>query len=133
MTKRDDIIGRLAELPEPQLVPIEEFLDGNDDLGSIGCNLDPHPGLDEFRSVLHAVVRRPDVTTVLARIVELDPGPGSWPFTDTVFVIGRISAEDVAAAVSSLQPDEVGAVPAGEIPDELPRAPHDQVFAVWWD
>ena len=133
MTKRDDLISRLADLPDPQLIPIEEFLDGNDDLGSIGCNLDPHPGLNEFRSVLHAVLRRPDVTTLYARIAELDPGPGSWPFTDTVFVIGRISEEDLKAAVASLQPDEVSALPESEIPDELPRAPDDKVFAIWWD
>ena len=133
MTRRDDIISRLAELPEPQLVPIADFLDGNDDVGSIGCNLNPHPGMEEFRSVLYSLMRRPDVTAVHARIAEIDPGPGSWPFADTVFVSGRISAEDVAAAVAPLQPDEVDAVPAGEIPTELPCAPGDQVFTAWWD
>ena len=36
--------AELATQPEPQLVPIERFFDGNDDLGSIGCNLLAHPG-----------------------------------------------------------------------------------------
>ena len=37
--------GELSKMPEPQVVPIERFFDGNDDLGSIGCNLNPHPGI----------------------------------------------------------------------------------------
>src|SRR5437899_1056124 len=32
----------LATQPEPQIVSIERFFDGNDDLGSIGCNLPDH-------------------------------------------------------------------------------------------
>ena len=31
-----------------QVVGIDRFFDGNDDLGSIGCNLDPHPGIARF-------------------------------------------------------------------------------------
>src|SRR5437660_7362983 len=92
-----------------QLVPIEEFFDGNDDKGSIGCNLYPdHPGVDAFQSVLTGLLRRPDVKAIYAQVSELDPGEESWPFTDTVLVVGSITAEDLRSSVSSLQPDEVG-------------------------
>src|SRR5437762_12173923 len=98
---------KLSAQPEPQIVPIAEFFDGNDDLGSIGCNLDQHPGVGTFRDVLTGLLRRSDVQAVYAQISELDPGEDSWPFSDTVLVVGSISTDDLQKAVSSLQPDEV--------------------------
>src|SRR5262245_27366125 len=50
----------LAAQPQPPLVAIERFFDGNDDLGSIGCNLMPHPGVEAFRDVLTGLLCRPD-------------------------------------------------------------------------
>jgi hypothetical protein len=98
----------LAARPEPRIVPIERFFGGNDDLGSIGCNLVNHPGLDAFRDVFAGLLRRPDVQSIHAQIAEVDPGEGSWPFTDTVLVVGAIPAEELRDAVGALPPDEVG-------------------------
>src|SRR5438477_8513723 len=92
----------LAGRPEPQVVPVAHFFDGNDDLGSIGCNLDPHPGLDRFRDVLTGLLGRTDVQAVYAQISELDPGEDCWPFSDTVLVVGNITAEALRKAVSVL-------------------------------
>lgn len=69
--------AELATQPEPQLVSIKRFFDGNDDLGSIGCNLHPHLGIAQFRQVLTDLLARPDVLAVYAQIAELDPGEGS--------------------------------------------------------
>ena len=49
--------SELAAQPEPRTVPIERFFDGNDDLGSIGCNLMAHPGMDVFREALTKTAR----------------------------------------------------------------------------
>ena len=54
----------LAAQPEPQLVSAARFFDGNDDLGSIGCNLSDHPGIETFRKLLVGVMDRPDVEAV---------------------------------------------------------------------
>lgn len=93
----------LAEAGEPKLVSIERFFDGNDDAGSIGCNLMEHPGIDVFREMLTGLLRRSDVNAVYAQIAELNPGEGSWPFTDKVVVIGSIHPNDLSQAVSVLQ------------------------------
>jgi len=121
----------LATEPEPQLVPIERFFDGNDDLGSIGCNLIEHPGMDVFRDTLVGVLRRPGVEAVYAQIAELDPGEGCWPFTDTVFVVGKISADELRAATAGLQPDTVGS--AEGFPALISQRYHSPVMAIWWD
>src|SRR5262245_55879277 len=121
----------LRTQPEPQVVPIERFFDGNDDLGSIGCNLLDHPGVNTFRNVLTGLLRRPDVESVYAQIAELDPGEGCWPFTDTVLVVGTISAEALSTAVDSLEPDEVA--PVQEVSPSIAERHGSPVLAVWWD
>ena len=133
-TKRDRLVAELSAQPEPQIVAVERFFDGNDDLGSIGCNLVEHPGVEAFRDALARVARRADVEAVYAQIAELDPGPDSWPFTDTVFVVGTIEAGELAREVAELEPDEVAPAAAFGVPDAITRrhaaAP---VLAVWWD
>jgi hypothetical protein len=117
-----------------QVVPITEFFDGNDDKGSIGCNLYPdHPGVEAFRDVLTGLLRRPDVEAVYAQISELDPGEESWPFTDTVLVAGKISAEDLRNAVNSLQPDEVGDSTQFGVSPSVAQQHGSPVLVVWWD
>src|SRR6058998_865718 len=108
IAKRNKLIEELAKQGAPQVVSIERFFDGNDDPGSIGCNLRDHPGIDHFRATLIALARRGDVEGVYARIAELAPGEGCWPFTDTVFVVGTISLTELAKILAPLQPDEVG-------------------------
>jgi hypothetical protein len=133
LSKCKALKARLGPDQYGQLVPIAEFFDGNDDLGSIGCNLDPHPGVDAFRDVLTGLLRRPDVEAVYAQISELDPGEESWPFTDTVLVAGRISANDLRSVVSSLQPDEVGDSTQFGVSPSIAERHGAPVLVVWWD
>jgi hypothetical protein len=123
----------LSAQPEPQVVPIARFFDGNDDLGSIGCNLDPHPGIGKFRSVLVGLLSRPDVKAVYAQISELDPGEGCWPFSDTVLVAGTITADQLRKAVAVLQPDEVGAGDEFGVSPSIGERHSSPVIVIWWD
>jgi hypothetical protein len=125
--------AELAAQPEPQIVSVDRFFDGNDDLGSIGCNLDPHPGIDRFRRVLTGLRARPDVEAVYARISEFDPGEGCWPFTDTVLVVGPVPVDELREAVDELQPDEVGAVEGFAVPPALTERHRSPVSVLWWD
>lgn len=120
--------------PDPLLVPVERYFRDNDDLGSIGCNLIEHPGIDVFRDLLVGLTRRPDVAGVFVRIAELDPGEGCWPFADSVYVIGTIAPEDLGRILAPLLPDEVVAVPLEMVPTELGRPPAGaRVLSAWWD
>ena len=131
--KRNALVDRLSKEEEPLLVSIDEFFDGNDDLGSIGCNLTEHPGIDAFRNIFEALKRRPDVEAIYARISELDPGPESWPFSDTVLVSGKIPPEELMRALAPLEPDEI--VPAEEFSVEPPITSRHSSPALlaWWD
>jgi hypothetical protein len=134
LVKRNRLVARLSAEPEPPMVSIAEFFDGNDDLGSIGCNLIEHPGIATFRDILVGLTERSDVQAVYALISELDPGPDSWPFADLVLVIGSISAPTLADALAPLQPDEIAWARAfndatKEIAERLPGP----MLVAWWD
>ena len=131
--KCEGLKRELESQPDPQLVPIDRFFDGNDDEGSIGCNLVPHPGIGLFRETLLGLLQRPDVSAVYALITELDPGDDAWPFSDTVVVTGALTQEALHVAIEDLQPDEVG--PAD--PDAIGTLAHlpgaKSALVAWWD
>jgi hypothetical protein len=125
--------AELAAQPEPQIVSVERFFDGNDDPGSIGCNLIEHPGVDTFRDVLIGLLRRPDVQAVYAQISELDPGEGCWPFADTVLVVGAIPTDELRSALSMLEPDDVAAAEDFGVSPSIAERHGSPVLAAWWD
>ncbi len=123
----------LEALPEPQIVPIARFFDGNDDEGSIGCNLVPHPGIDRFKKILVDLSNRSDVRAVYALITELDPGDHSWPFSDTVIVIGTMDLEELQEKLASLQSDEVGPADSDALSPALSKKDSKEALVAWWD
>jgi hypothetical protein len=132
-SKCNALKAELGAQPEPQIVDIERFFDGNDDLGSIGCNLMEHPGVDRFRDVLTGLLRRSDVQAVYAQVSELDPGEDYWPFTDTVLVAGTIPVEELRSVVSTLEPDEVGVAEEFGVSPSIGERHGSPVLAIWWD
>jgi hypothetical protein len=132
-SKRTRLIEQLAPKPEPQIVSIEAFFDGNDDPGSIGCNLVEHPGMDVFRDTFARIARRPDVTAAYAQIAELDPGEDCWPFADTIFVVGSLSEDELAEALAPLEPDEIWKTEGSDIPSDIQKDHGTHVLAAWWD
>jgi hypothetical protein len=133
LSKRTRLIAEYAHKPAPQIMPVEKFFDGNNDPGSIGCNLVNHPGIDVFGHTLMGLVRRGDVDAVYAQISELDPGEGSWPFTDTIFVVGTIEVDDLRSLLAPLKPDEVGPGENFKVPEIITQKHRDPVLAAWWD
>lgn len=113
-------------------VDAQLFLAGNEDRGSIGCNLNKHPGVARFRDVVDGLVRRSDVSSVLAKIVEV-MGEGEYPFTDTLFVCTSAHSDAVAEWFGPLTPDEVGPCTVDGLKG-VPIAPGGYRWhSVWWD
>lgn len=133
------------------LVSLEDFFDGNDDLGSIGCNLDdpntaqarkpetsvsfwPHPGVEGFYKILRTIRERPDVQDVLVEISDTDVDEGNWPFSERVYILTAASLEDVGAWAAGIFPTEVSeGYDVGKsalAPDPLPGY---QAYTLWWD
>jgi len=131
--KRKALVDSLSSQTGPMLVPVEKFFDGNNDTGSIGCNLIPHPGIDVFRTTLTDLQKRDDVEAVYLQISELDPGAGFWPFADTALVIGTIAPNDLTKLLAPLKPDEVGPVEGVVISPGLIKKNKGKILVAWWD
>lgn len=131
--KRNRLVAFLSKQNDPPLTPIAQFFDGNDDEGSIGCNLSNHPGIGVFRDTLQNIADRPDVQNVYAQVAEIDPGDDCWPFADTVYIIGTIRGEELNDLLADLDPDEVGPVDDFDIPAVLKARYDATIYAAWWD
>lgn len=131
--KKIALIESISAQPECPLVAIERFFDGNNDLGSIGCNLMEHPGIDQFHEILTGLLRRDDVEAVFVQISELDPGDECWPFSDTVLVVGTIPVSELLEVVAPLQPDEVGTTEEYGTASSVLTKYKSPVHVIWWD
>jgi hypothetical protein len=125
--------GYVSMAPPRVLVSRQEFFDGNDDLGSIGCNLNEHPGIDAFDAAFLEVERMDGVAAVYLAITEIDETYDSiWPFTDTACIVTRLAASALEPVLRPLEPDELA--PSQESfanPPEIPAG--YQLIHVWWD
>lgn len=119
--------------PRP-LLTLSEFFEGNEILGSIGCNLIPTPTPAEFHAVLSAIAARPEVSDVRVQVTMFD-NPDEWPFSDTVWVITNADAATVASwFAEAIAPDEVqeGWV-KGVAYEEIPVPAGMKPVWCWWD
>lgn len=141
MTKRTELIDKITQQGDPTdpatpspVVSLEDFFEGNDDLGSIGCNLTDHPGTDGFYKVLRDVRSRADVQDVLVEIYEIMEGDDEWPFAERVYIISSADPDDVRVWLSALDPSEIEEGWVGEAPPAAPAIqPGMRVLAAWWD
>lgn len=121
--------------PHP-LVSLEDFFVGNEDYGSIGCNLSEHPGPQFFFETLKEVRARGDVQDVLVEVSEVEESDESmWPFSDRVYILSGAARGEVADMVAALMPDEVEEGFAyGAPPSSAPGLRAGvKVYGVWWD
>ena len=124
-----DVNNRNANLP---LVTLETFFEGNDDGGSIWCNLEAAPEPQQVFSVLDAIRQRNDVADVRILITQYDGGD-EWPFSDTIYFITRGSPEDVESWLGeTYAADEVYLADLDHAePYEVPEGMN--IVAAWWD
>jgi len=139
MTPLERITERVSRLGHPDesgtptpLVTVDEFFEGNDDVGSIGCNLESEPPPIVFYELFRAISRRPEVKDIRIQITMFD-NP-EWPFSDTVYIMTTASPEQVASWFpDELKPDETweGFVDQAFEPYEVPAG--YKPIACWWD
>jgi hypothetical protein len=134
ITERVNRHGDLDDPTTPRpLLTLEEFFDGNDVLGSIGCNLIPTPTPAEFYNLLKRVRKRDDVADIRVQVTEIDAP--EWPFSDVVWIITRATPEEVRGWFDeAIRPDECSAGWLARVPTEPCAVPPGmQPIRCWWD
>lgn len=132
----ESIGGMYDDEHDNPTVSLEEFFTGNRDLGSIGCNLNDHPGIETFHRVLKGIEGRPGVSGVYVRITDLE-GDDAWPFSDTVLINTSAGQAEVESWVRDLSPDVVGAMDDDGLSRLHAGTPRpkagERMYVVWWD
>jgi len=133
ITERVNLLGHPDEPGTPRpLLTIDEFFEGNSEVGSIGCNLDSTPAPDEFYALFRTIAQRPDVKDIRVQITAFDVP--EWPFSDTVYIMTSATPEEVETWFPEhLKPDETW---TGFV--DQPYEPYQvsdgvQPIACWWD
>ena len=120
------------ETPRP-LLSLAEFFEGNEVMGSIGCNLPSAPGPQELYEVFKSIARRPEVVDIRVSVTAFDDP--DWPFSDTVYVVTSASAEEVANWFAiDLAPDETWAgFSSHQSHESYSVPPGFTAVGCWWD
>jgi len=142
--KREELIRKFKaqNLLEPQgrwtplpVVSLEDFFDGNDDYGSIGCNLleREHPGPKGFYAVLKEIRDCRDVQDILVEIYEIEEQ--EWPYSERLYILATAQLDTVTEWMKPLSPSEVSeGHPWSRMPLALPELqPGVTLFTAWWD
>jgi hypothetical protein len=122
--------------PTP-LVPLELFFDGNDDKGSLGCNLPRHPGITAFYQTLLTLRSDPEISGVWVLAKQHDWKP-AWPHSDEILVRTRLDADEIATRLGHLDPDTVDEVTMKDVANDVTGnsavcGASERHIVVWWD
>lgn len=131
--KKSKLIIKLEQLGYPMeevATGLDDFFVGNEDLGSIGVNLDPHPGLKKFYKVLNQIKSSQKTELVLVRIANIENG--DWPYSDAIYVIGDWNVEELRIATASLRPDDIVDGWMYDKPVNIDVSQRN-VHTIWWD
>lgn len=133
ITERVNRLGHPDDPDTPRpLLTIDEFFEGNVEVGSIGCNLEEPPAPEVFYTLFRSIAQRQDVYDIRVQITAFDVP--EWPFSDTVYIMTTATPEEVATWFPEhLKPDEtwIGFVDQKYEPYQVPGG--TQPIACWWD
>lgn len=123
--------GGLSSQQASPIVTLEDFFEGNEDEGSIGCNLINHPGVNVFYKTLKEIRQKFNVQDVLVEIYDIDED--YWPFSEVIYILTKASKEDVSKWVESLEPSEVGVIEISKR-ENIPQLKEGyEIISIWWD
>jgi hypothetical protein len=139
MTPLERITQRVTRLGHPDdeatprpLVTIEEFFEGNHEVGSIGCNLESTPAPIDFYELFRKISGNPKVKDIRVQITLFDTP--EWPFSDTVYIMTSATSEEVSSWFpDEIKPDEIweGFVEQAYEPYQVPNGV--KAVGCWWD
>lgn len=136
MNKKEKLIEKIHLIGYPEneiVVSLEDFFNGNNDQGSIGPNIHiDQPSPQEFYRHLLELKKSESVRDILIRIQDIDDS--DWPFTDTVYVISKLSTGELKSKLTDLQPDEIYEEWMYGKPINAPQIEDGfSIHSIWWD
>ncbi len=137
-SKRDALLKRVGDVNSKSagliLVSLEDFFEGNDDGGSIWCNLSTAPEPRQVYAILSQIRDRPDVVDVRILVTQYDGGDEEWPFSDTVYFLTARTPDDIVSWLGNeYAPDEIGVEPDFGRAEPIDCPNGTKIVTAWWD
>jgi hypothetical protein len=136
MDRKIEILERITKAGFPKkevAVSVAEFFDGNEYEGSIGANLYPEqPSLKFFHETFKTMLASDKVEHIFIRITDAEDS--DWFYTDTVYIIGEITIEEVTEMLKELHPTEIYSDWMYKKPVNISDVSAGKIiYSVWWD
>lgn len=137
MSTKTELLHKILSLGYPDnevALSLDEFFHNTPCDDSIGVNIYPDPPApNEFYRVFKELQLSNNVSAIYVRITDTDE-PENWFYSDTIYVIGTLSFDELKNAIHSLQPDEILEEWMYRIPVNIDEMNGDQkVYSIWWD
>lgn len=133
---KTELIEQLKTWGYPQsevILTFDEFFEGNDVENSIGVNISWKPPIAEFRNTFLALLEKKLATHVFVRIVDIDE-PEEWVYSDTVYVVGDLSMEELSQHIQNLKPDGIETGWYYGLPVNIGSYdPSKNIYTIYWD
>jgi hypothetical protein len=134
---KSELIKTIMDLGFPDkdvVLPLDTFYEGNEDSSSVGVSIYPsQPSPKVFYETFKKLLDTKMADKIFVRVTDIDD-PKDWFYTDTIYIIGDLTIDQLSAAIVHLQFDEIfigwmcgKPVNAGEYDGTK------NVFSVWWD
>lgn len=132
----DKIQKQQTEDDAAPIVSLDDFFLGNEDYGSIGCNLNCAISPQAFYETLKSIRSRSDVQEIWIEITDSnqeDSDSLMWPFSDQIYLVTSASRQEVADWTAFLQPDEVDTNHINRRLGWVTNESDMKIYRVWWD
>jgi hypothetical protein len=135
MNRKTEILKKITKAGFPKsevVVTVDEFFEGNTDGGSIGANLYPEqPSLKTFSDTFKTMLASDKVESIFIRIADAEDT--EWFYTDTVYVVGDATKDEVTEMLKGLQPTEIYSDWMYGKPVNIAGFTRKNIYSVWWD
>lgn len=138
MRTKKDILEEIIGLGYPKneiALKLDDFFDNEHCTEeSIGVNVYPdQPAIANFFKTFKNLIASKKAGAVFVRICDIEE-PEDWFFSDTVYVIGDLTLEELKDSVAHLFPDEIYDYWMYGKPINVPETKeNEKIYSLWWD
>jgi hypothetical protein len=138
MKKKAELLKEIKDIGFPDsevAISMEDFFDNeNYSDECIGVNIYPDPPTSEkFYEVFKELIASMKADRIFVRISDIDE-PENWFYSDTVYIIGSLTLEELKESIGILCPDEIYEEVMYGKPVNIADIDRGQkMYSVWWD
>lgn len=138
MKTKADILKKIKDIGFPDnevAISMDDFFDNeNYSDNCIGVNIYPDPPTPEkFYEVFKELIATGKADRIFVRISDIDE-PEEWFYSDTVYVIGSLTLEELMNSIQTLCPDELYENFLYGKPANIEDLDIGQkAYSIWWD